>query len=60
MEEAMREDGIHTVFTIARAYSYGMNITFSSSGYLFGGTLRNNTQICGRQESMNVWHKALN
>lgn len=59
MERAIRSDGIRTAFTIARAYSYGMNITFSRMGYRFGGTLRNNTQICGRQESMNVWFKAL-
>lgn len=59
MERAIRGDGIRTVFTIARAYSYGMNITFARTGYRFGGTLRNNTQICGRQESMNVWYKPL-
>ncbi len=59
MERAIHSDGIRTAFTIARAYSYGMNITFARMGYRFGGTLRNNTQICGRQESMNVWYKAL-
>lgn len=59
MEQAVPADGIRTAFTIARAYSYGMNITFARAGYRFGGTLRNNTQICGRQESMNVWSKAL-
>jgi putative beta-lysine N-acetyltransferase len=59
MEHAVREDGIRTAFTIARAYSYGMNITFARTGYRFGGTLRNNTQICGQQESMNVWYKPL-
>lgn len=60
MERIVPEEGIRTAFTIARAYSYGMNITFSRAGYRFGGTLRNNTQICGRQESMNVWYKSLN
>lgn len=59
MEEEIPGDGIRTAFTIARAYSYGMNITFARAGYRFGGTLRNNTQICGRQESMNVWYKPL-
>lgn len=59
MERVIHAEGIRTAFTIARAYSYGMNITFARMGYRFGGTLRNNTQICGRQESMNVWYKAL-
>lgn len=59
MEEAIRSENIRTAFTIARAYSYSMNITFARAGYRFGGTLRNNTQICGRQESMNVWYKSL-
>ncbi|WP_041531307.1 putative beta-lysine N-acetyltransferase [Syntrophotalea carbinolica] len=59
MEQEIKGDGIRTAFTIARAYSYGMNITFARAGYRFGGTLRNNTQICGRLESMNVWYKPL-
>jgi beta-lysine N6-acetyltransferase len=59
MEEAVRDRGIRTLFTIARAYSYGMNITFARNGYCFGGTLTNNTNISGRLESMNVWYKIL-
>ncbi len=59
MEESMRETGIQTAYTIARAYSYGMNITFAKSGYTFSGTLTNNTQISGGLESMNVWYKPL-
>ncbi len=59
MEDAMRKKGFRTAYTIARALSPGMNITFSRSGYFFGGTLTNNTQISGRIESMNVWYKAL-
>lgn len=59
MEEVMQARGIRSLFTIARAYSYGMNITFARSGYCFGGTLTNNTNISGRLESMNVWYKAL-
>jgi len=37
----------------------GINKIFACSGYLFGGTLLRNTQICGRLESMNIWHKRL-
>jgi len=59
MEEAVQSRGIRSLFTIARSYSYGMNITFARNGYRFGGTLTNNTNISGRLESMNVWHKAL-
>ena len=59
MEQAMDTEKIRTAFTIARAVSYGMNITFGRAGYIFSGTLRNNTNISGRIESMNVWYKQL-
>jgi putative beta-lysine N-acetyltransferase len=59
MEEAMREQGLRTTFTIARAYSAGMNITFAKHGYQFGGTLTSNTNISGKIESMNIWSKPL-
>lgn len=59
METAMKERGFLTGFTIARAYSAGMNITFAKCGYSFGGTLTNNTNIGGAIESMNVWHRPL-
>ena len=59
METAMRARGIRTAFTIARAYSAGMNVTFAKCGYAFGGTLTGNTNIGGRIESMNIWSKAL-
>lgn len=57
MEEILPEMGIKTCYTIARAESYGMNVVFSRCGYTFSGTLHNNTQIGGKLESMNVWHK---
>lgn len=59
MEEEMKGMGIKTVYTIARSISYPMNVTFSGADYSFGGTLWNNTQISGKIESMNVWHKPL-
>lgn len=59
MEEAMRQKQIQTAYTIARAWSPGMNITFARLGYCFGGRLKNNTNISGRIESMNVWYRAL-
>lgn len=60
MEKALKLTPMKTLYTIARALSPGMNITFSRAGYKFGGTLIANTQISGKIESMNVWYKSLN
>ncbi|RZB32096.1 MAG: beta-lysine N6-acetyltransferase [Desulfobacteraceae bacterium Eth-SRB1] len=59
MENEMKKKNIKTAYTIARAMSPGMNVTFSKAGYQFGGRLKNNTNISGRIESMNVWYKSL-
>lgn len=59
MENAMPDYGIKTAYTIARAPSFGMNITFARMGYTFGGQLINNTNIAGGFEDMNVWYKPL-
>jgi putative beta-lysine N-acetyltransferase len=59
MEKEMKLREMRTAYTIARAVSPGMNITFSRRGYFYGGTLVNNTQISGRIESMNIWYKWL-
>lgn len=57
MHEEFESLSYLTAYTIARAVSPGMNFTFSSAGYTFGGTLINNTQISGQLESMNIWYK---
>jgi putative beta-lysine N-acetyltransferase len=59
MEKKMKEAGMKTSYTIARSLSPGMNITFSKCGYSYGGTLKNNTNISGAIQSMNVWYKNL-
>ena len=59
MDQAANGQGQRVAYTIARAVSFGMNITFARRGYEYGGTLINNTQISGSIESMNVWHKVL-
>jgi len=59
IERSMRELGFIITYSIARALSAGMNITFARMGYRWGGTLINNTDIHGQIESMNVWHKNL-
>lgn len=59
MEREMKRLGMLTVYTIARALSPGMNITFAKMGYNYGGRLKNNCNISGCIESMNVWYKTL-
>lgn len=59
MEDEIKRKNIKTAYTIARAMSPGMNITFSKLGYKFGGRLKNNTNISASIESMNVWYKAI-
>lgn len=56
---AMEAEKIKTVYTIARAKSFGMNKTFGRHGFQFGGTLIKNTLIGESIESMNVWYKRL-
>jgi len=59
METEVRKRNIDTSYTIARAASPGMNITFSRLGYAYAGRLKNNTNISGDIESMNVWYKPI-
>jgi len=59
MEAKMPGEGIRTLYTIARAVSFGMNLTFARLGYAYAGRLVANTQIMGRFESMNVWFKRI-
>lgn len=59
MENYMRQHKFRCTYTIARAMSPAMNITFAKLGYKFAGTLINNTNISGNIESMNIWYKNL-
>ncbi len=59
MERFCQAEELKTAYTIARAVSPAINITFSRSGYQWCGRLKNNTQISGCIESMNVWYKKL-
>ena len=45
-----------TLYTMVRATSYGLNITFSKHGFLLAGTLTNNCMVLDTMESMNVWY----
>ena len=59
MEKEMKNEKMKTAFTIARAVSFGMNITFAKAGYTHAGLLKNNTAIAGSLESMNVLFKKI-
>lgn len=55
MAREAQKMGILTMYSIARATSFGINITFARAGWDFAGMLINNTHIAGKIESMNVW-----
>jgi len=59
LEKHMPDYGIQTAYTIARACSTGMNVTFARAGYSYAGRLIRNTDIAGTIESMNIWYKHL-
>lgn len=59
MESEMKNQGIETLYTIARLNSMAMNKTFLKLKYNYAGTLINNTHIAGKIESMNVYYKHL-
>ncbi len=59
MEDQLDQEGLYTVYSIARATSLAMNKTFGRSQYRMAGTLMNNTRIGQGIESMNVWYKRL-
>ncbi|MEJ2584273.1 MAG: putative beta-lysine N-acetyltransferase [Robiginitalea sp.] len=52
-------EGIRTVYSMARANSFGMNKNFERSGFHFGGVLVNNTYIGETIESLNIWYRRL-
>jgi putative beta-lysine N-acetyltransferase len=59
METEMRKRKMKMLYTIARCFSAGMNITFAKMQYIYAGTLINNTDISDKIESMNVWYKSI-
>ncbi|MFA9397978.1 MAG: hypothetical protein ACERKV_06920 [Clostridiaceae bacterium] len=56
MENELKTLNVKLAYTIAKAKSEGMNITFTKNIYTYAGTLINNTDIAGQIESMNVWY----
>ena len=57
MEKCIIDNNVKLFYTIARSLSPAMNVTFAKAGYQYGDTLKNNTNIAGKIESMNVWYK---
>ncbi|MDP8222856.1 MAG: putative beta-lysine N-acetyltransferase [Candidatus Lernaella stagnicola] len=59
LEDDLRQQGVQTAYTLARAMSVGMNSVFYRLGYEFSGRLINNCDIFGQFEDMNIWVKRL-
>ena len=59
MENTMKELKYKTLYTISRLDSPGITKTFINGGYHFTGILKNNTNISGQIESMNVFYKSI-
>ncbi|MBO8137777.1 MAG: putative beta-lysine N-acetyltransferase [Desulfotomaculum sp.] len=57
LENEMWARGIHTLYSLARAGSYGMNAALHKLNYKFTGRMINNCHIAGRLEDMNIWVK---
>ena len=59
LENEMRREEIFTLFSLARAPSFGMNRALSKAGYSFRGRLLCNSHIMGGYETMNLWVRRL-
>ena len=59
MEKQMKQQGINTLYTIARLNSIPINKTFLKNEYQYSGTLIKNTNIAGNIESMNIYYKQI-
>ena len=59
LEADLRERGIMTAYSLARARSVGMNRVFHRLRHEYSGRLVNNCDIYGQFEDMNIWVKRL-
>lgn len=59
LEDDLRQRGIMTAYSLARARSIGMNRVFYRLGHEYSGRLVNNCDIYGQFEDMNIWVKRL-
>lgn len=56
IKEKMKISECKTVYSMVRATSYGLNITYSKHGFILAGTLTNNCIVRDTMESMNIWY----
>jgi len=56
-EQRLHVEGIHCLYTIARASIPAINSAFAQLGYTYGGRLIRNCAIGTGMENMNVWYK---
>lgn len=59
LEYEMHQQGLYSLYTIARSKSPGINNVFKKLGYAYGGQFINNCDICGQFEDMNLWSKKI-
>jgi len=57
LEQEVQKQERYTLYTLARARSFGMNRVFYKLNYQFRGRLINNCHIGGSFEDMNLWAK---
>ncbi|RBW70671.1 putative beta-lysine N-acetyltransferase [Bacillus taeanensis] len=58
--EKMRKNNVKTLFSYSRAVLLGMNLINARHGFDYRGRMKQNSNISGRLECMNVWVKRLN
>ncbi|SDC58115.1 MULTISPECIES: putative beta-lysine N-acetyltransferase [unclassified Candidatus Frackibacter] len=60
LESELKARRYHSLYSIARSTSYGMNKVFKEAEYEYNGRLIQNCHIAGGFEDMNLWCKVLN
>ncbi|MCA9508036.1 MAG: putative beta-lysine N-acetyltransferase [Myxococcales bacterium] len=59
LEKVLKDMNYSCAYTSARARSYGMNFVFHRLGYQYLGRSKNQCDIQGAFEDMNIWSKTL-
>lgn len=59
LEELMLQEGVTSLYSLARAQSIGMNKSFFRLDYEYSGRLIKNCDIFGKFEDLNIWVKRL-
>jgi putative beta-lysine N-acetyltransferase len=59
LEDDLQERSIHSVYSLSRALSFGMNASLFQLGYRYYGRLTKSCDIYDKFEDMNLWVKIL-